>query len=108
MNQGTMGVVLRRYGQQVSLDGVLGIRTGRALVQPILECRGKQPQYIPTPLGRRRGDRFLYLGAAELEVRCGDRVECAGERYRVCCAQAIRMGEELSHWWALLRPEDEE
>lgn len=108
MSRGTFGAILRRYGQPVFLEGAAGKREGRAFVQPILERGGAQTQQVPTPLGRRRADRFLYLGAPDVSVACGDRVECMGSHYRVSCAQMIRIGEKTSHWWAMLRPRDEE
>ncbi len=98
---GVLSGILRRYGQSVALeDGGQAL----AFVQPILE---RSEQELPTPLGRRRTDRFLYLGAPELELRCGMGLTCGGKGYRVCCAQPIRVGTQISHWWAVLRPEDE-
>lgn len=103
MRRNPLPGLLRRYGRPVALgDG----RTGMAFVQPILERSERSDQVLPTPLGRRRADRFLYLGAAELPLRWGDRLRCGEECYRVCSAQAVYMGGAVSHWWGMLRPEE--
>ena len=68
------------------------------------------PQRLPSPLGLRREDRFLYLGPPQpaLEGGTGDWVEWAGRGYEVVSAHPVFVGETVSHLWALLRPRDEE
>ena len=100
--------VLRRYGEQALLTGETGARRARAVIRPVPERSGEGTQVLPTPLGRRRTDRFLYLGEPGVPVAWGDRVEWSGPPCRVSRAQAIRVGREISHWRAELRPEDEE
>ena len=96
--------ILQRYGQSVTVynrqapEGM----TLRAFLQPVRE-RGML-QALPTDLGETRQDRLLYLGppeaALETDGVCG--VEVGGELYRPQSAQAVRVGEEVSHWWAVL------
>ena len=38
----------------------------------------------------------------------GDKVTCLGVDYEVQAAQPIRVGETLTHWWAVLRVRDGE
>lgn len=98
--------MLARFGRQVVLRrGEEEPRTGRAFLQAVLERREDWRQSLPTPLGEIRQDRFLYLGEPGLPLEEGQVVECMGRDYRVEAAQPIYLGEELSHWWAVLRPE---
>lgn len=92
--------ILGRYGQEVALcsQGAEQI-TVRAFIQPVLEK--KEEQVVPGPLGRRREERFLYLGPADMPLTAGvSRVERGGQTYEVQTAHLV--GE--SHWWAVLRP----
>lgn len=108
MRRGLPGGLLRRYGQSVTVTGGAGTPTAvRAFVQPILQRGETDLQVRPTPLGTRRGDRYLYLGAAETPIRAGDTVEGLGLTFRVQTAQPIRVGDGISHWWAILRVKGE-
>ena len=95
--------VLARYGQQAAVcegrEGP-GVQV-RAFLQPVLDRR--EDQSVPSPLGLRREDRFLYLGPPEVPLRQGGRVVWRGEGYAV--QSAHKVGQ--SHWWALLRPMEE-
>lgn len=95
--------ILAKYGQSVSVfDGEKSVRV-RAFLQPVLE-KGRE-QEVPSPLGLRREDRFLYLGPVDAPLTAGvSRVEGQGQAYEVQSAHLV--GE--SHWWALLRPRDKE
>ena len=100
--------ILKRYGQAVTVyparddEGVLR----RAFLQPVLE-RG-EGQQVPSPLGLRREDRFLYLGPADLPLTAGvSRVEWKGQDYEVQSAHPVG-GATTNHWWAILRPRDKE
>lgn len=104
--------ILRRYGQEMTVcAGPEGPETPvRAMLQPIRANRREEEQVLPTPLGRRREDRFLYLGQAEVPLKAGTGafLRWREEQYAVQSAQPIYLGKELSHWWAVLVPMDEE
>lgn len=98
--------ILNRYGQELTVENEGGRTSVRAFLQPVLE-RG-QEQSVPTPLGLRREDRFLYLGPAELELTAGESWVCwNGQDYEVQSAHPVG-GTKPHHWWAVLRPVDRE
>lgn len=100
--------LMGRYGQAVEV-----IRAGeripaRAFVRPIVS-KQEGRQHMPTPLGLRGEDRFLYLGEPQVEVSAGaDRVVWQDRKFEVLSAQPIYVGEQLSHWRAVLLPADKE
>lgn len=101
--------ILARYGQTVTVyqgEGGSGIDT-RAFLQPILE---KDHDFVPSPLGLRNEERFLYLGAPEVELSVEKRsvVDWGGKQFEVYSAREVYVGKELSHYWAVLRPRDRE
>lgn len=99
--------ILHRHGTEVTVfarresEG----EKGWALLQPLLE---KNTQLLPTPLGGRREDRFLYLGESglALEAGKGGRVECELGTFSIQSAHPIHARGAVSHWWAVLRPQD--
>ena len=102
--------ILSRYGQPVTVylpRQEEGAQT-RAIVQPVLT--GGEDQRVPSPLGMRREDRFLYLGPAKAALSGGDGswLSCGKMRYEVETAQAVYVWERVSYWWAVLRPGEEE
>jgi len=99
--------ILRRYGQPVTVyEGEQAGVSLRAFLQPVLE-RGKE-QEVPTPLGLRREDRYLYLGPRDVTLTAGtSRVEWKGQRFEVQSARPVG-GGQAHHWWAVLRPCDKE
>lgn len=105
MLDGAFTGLLERYGQAVQVERDGAALTGRAFLQPVLERREDWVQALPTPLGVVRKDRFLYLGEPGLPLEHGDRVVCRGGSYRVQAAQAVYVGERLSHWWGVLGAE---
>lgn len=92
--------LLVRYGQQVVLHQGEQSAAGRAFLQPIREA-GREQQ-VPGPLGLRREDRFLYLGAP------ADWVEWNGAAYTVQSAHPVYLGRTALYTWAVLRPREEE
>ena len=108
MNRGAISALLRRYGQPITLRRADGSCVeDYAFVQPIRST--DTLQNLPTPLGIRREDRFLYLGSGSLPVKAGEgQVRCGGIRYDVVQAQPIYIGDAVSHWWAVLVPGEEE
>ena len=105
---GEWQAILTRSGRDVTLyspqypEGT----TLRAMVQPVLERTGEQQ--VPSPLGMRREDRFLYLGKPEEPLTPGCWVEWNGTGYEVQTAHPIQAGGRTSHVWAVLRPRDRE
>ena len=101
--------VLRRYGRPAALwqDGAQ-VAVGLALVQPLYE---KEAQRLPTPLGRQRTDRCLYLGEAGLAVdQLGeeDWLAWEGQAYQVLNAQPVALGGTVLYRWAILTVREEE
>ena len=67
--------------------------------------KGGREQQVPSPLGMRREDRFLYLGPKEAALQAGEsQVVCQDGTYEVQSAHLV--GDH--HWWAILRPRDKE
>ena len=65
----------------------------------------EREQRLPSPLGQRPEDRYLYLGPAGIPLEAGrSQVEWKGRAFEVQSAHLV--GD--SHWWALLRPRDRE
>ena len=110
MMTGVLTGLLARYGQAVAVErrDTGETAAGRAFLQPILDRREDWKQRRPTPLGLARKDRFLYLGEPGLPLSMGNKVTSLGVDYEVQAAQPIRVGENLSHWWAVLRVRDRE
>ena len=103
----TVDALLARYGQKVEVVRDGAARSARAFLQPILDRGRETRQFLPTPLGVRREDRFLCLGREELRAD-RDQVRWLGGLYDVQTAQPIYVGGALSHWWAVLVPADKE
>lgn len=95
--------LLARYGQTVEIHpkGSPDGETVRAFLQPVPERREGRSQREPTPLGLARRDRFLYLGPPGIEMD-GCTVVWRGTRFGVRTAQAVYVGDRISHQWALL------
>ena len=106
---GTVRALMGRYGQRVEV--LKGEKTLplQAFLQPITRQSGEEKQYLPTSLGLRREDRWLYLGEGEISLSpLEDRVRWRGKTFEIQAAQPIYIGDRLSHWWAILIPEDKE
>lgn len=96
--------LLAMYGQEVTLrlEGMED-RPLRAFLQPVLDR--EREQRLPSPLGQRLEDRYLYLGPADIPLEAGrSQVEWKDRAFEVQSAHLV--GD--SHWWALLRPRDRE
>ena len=99
--------VLARFGQDVTLypaGGGEGTPV-RAFLQPLL--RREEDQQIPSPLGLRREDRFLYLGPAHAPLEDGGTVARGTDRFSVVSTHLVGGRQEV-YRWALLRPCDGE
>lgn len=103
--------MLNKYGQRATVyskDGATG-SAARAFIQPLLSEKQSLHQHSPTPLGRRRTDRFLYLGerGIAIEAGVGCCVQWGEERFSVQMAHPVYIGGEILHWWAVLIPQGE-
>ncbi len=99
--------ILRRYGERVCIHQKDGEEQSvRAFLQPVLEKNSEQEE--PSPLGLRRSDRILYLGPKTVSLTAREcRVEWRGKLFDVQSAHPVGPGDG-HHWWAVLRPRDEE
>ena len=105
----TVNSLMRRYGQQVEVLEAGVVTPARAFLQPITSQKEDGHQLLPTPLGLRREDQFLYLGQPQVELNAGEsQVRWLGGIYDVQTAHPIYVGRGLSHWWAVLVPADKE
>ena len=101
--------IVSRYGRAVVCYDKCGTVTGEgmAFLQPITE---KEWQKSAGALGSCRTDRFLCLAPADLPLgEPGDAgwLECGGEAYVPMAVHPIHLGEEQTHWWAVLKVRDE-
>lgn len=104
----TVRGLLGRYGQTVELEWEYQSQRTKtkALIQPILEKNRENQQYLPTPMGVQRLDRYLYLGLAEIAADKGMRVHWGSLCFSVQTAHPIYIGDTLCHWWGVLIPEE--
>ena len=87
----------------IRMGGTAGEGGLRAFLQPVLDR--EREQRLPSPLGQRPEDRYLYLGPADIPLEAGrSQVEWKDRAFEVQSAHLV--GD--SHWWALLRPRDRE
>jgi hypothetical protein len=99
-----------QYGQSVVCYDENGQATGegKAFFQPITR---EQWQKSAGMLGAYRTDRFLCLAPAGLslgEPGDGGWVEQGGGRYQPIAVCPVYLGQEQTHWWAVLEPREED
>ena len=99
-------ILLRQYGQSVTLHQETGTILTKAFLQPLRETRSEQQ--IPSPLGLRREDRFLYLGSPEYVLSPKDWIEWNDRAYDVWSTHPIYMEQGALYIWAVLIPRDRE
>ena len=90
--------ILRRYGQEATVERDGAAEAVRAFLQPVRERDESVPE--TTAAGWLDGRLWLYLGKAA--VRAGDTVLWNGRRFRVRSGRPHYIGTELSHWRAVL------
>lgn len=106
--KGQFSRILARYGRPATVHRGTAVQVGPAMVQPLLD---KTEQWSPSPLGRRRNDRFLYLGEPGLALDgLGEDgyVEWDGAAYDVEAAHPVAAGGETLYWWAVLTAREAE
>ena len=106
----SIGSLFERYGQSVTFYYADGTRKEtHAFLQTIRETNEQRGQALPTPLGRVGLERVLCLAPSDSAldtVRGGGCAEWRGRRWNVTGAAPIYIGDEVSHWEALLTPRD--
>lgn len=90
--------ILRRYGQEVTVEREDGAETVRAFLQPVRERDEAVPE--TADIGWLDGRLWLYLGREA--VRAGDLVLWRGRRFRARSGRPHYIGERLCHWRAVL------
>lgn len=112
MRSFSIAPLLRQFGTPVTAvrAGELSGREGFAFLQAVSEGKERGRQFVPSPLGIFRDERFLYLGEAELSLEGmeGGYLLCEGRFYVVSSAQPVYVGKTLSHWRAILTRKEEE
>lgn len=99
---GQFSRILARYGRPTAVHRGTDVQVGQGIVQPLLD---KTEQWRPSPLGRRRQDRFLYLGEPGLALDGLGKdgyVEWNTAAYDVEAAHPVALGNETLYWWAVL------
>lgn len=105
--------ILDRYGQIVAFhpegEDVLDLPI-RAFLQPVLNQKESWFQKQSSVLGQGTKELYLYLGPAGVPLdQLGDGyLEGLGKKFDVQAAEAVFVGTEVSHWWALLVPREED
>ena len=97
--------LFERYGLTVRVerDGE-GSCEKKVFLQPVRESVKEYP-FTVTELGAMDDRRWLCLLRSEL--REGDRLWAMGRGYIAVNCAAVTLGEEVSHWRAILIPERE-
>ena len=90
--------ILRRYGQEVTVEHGGETETVRAFLQPVRA--GDEAPGEPGAAGWLDRRRWLYLGQRAVEA--GDTVLWKGRRFRVRGGRPHYIGAGLSHWRAVL------
>lgn len=101
MVQRTVAWILGRCGDVVTLVDGEDRHTIRAVVQPL--AQNSDEKRLPTAMGQMDEGRYLYLGLPQYPVEARRHsVIWHGRLYGVQNAHPIYVGEDISHWWAVL------
>lgn len=96
----------RRYGREVTVEHGESTEVTSAFVQPITVESGGEPFSVGA-LGASDKRCWRYLGCADVRVEQGDRLRCGEKRYRVRRAESVKLGEAVTHYWAVLDREED-
>lgn len=106
MIQRTVAWILERCGENVTLVDGGDSQSGCAVIQPVTQKTSEQR--APSPLGLVEGAKYLYLGLPQYPVVPRRHlVIWRGHTYEVERGHPIYVGEDISHWWAVLVERDE-
>lgn len=94
-----------RYGAAVTVEHGEERTASRGFLQPLAQTEGEP--FSVEPLGAVDTRSWRYLGSADCPVAQGDRLVCAGRRYRVRRAERVCMGESVTHYRAVVDREEE-
>lgn len=101
MVQRTVAWILGRCGDVVTLVDGEDCRSVRAVVQPITQ--NSDEKRLPTAVGQMDEGRYLYLGLPQHPIAARRQtVIWRGRTFWVQSAHPIYVGDEISHWWAIL------
>ena len=97
---------IKAYGQRMICCDREGteLSEGMALVQPMT---GAEWHHSAGALGSFSTERFRCLAEPHLPLSGGGVVEWCGSRYEVMNVRPIRVGNKVTHLWAVLRPAEE-
>lgn len=95
-----------RYGCEAMVEHGGETRAARGFVQPITAESGGEP-FSVGPLGASDERCWRYLGSPEVRVAQGDHIRCGGKRYRVRRAEGVKLGDAVTHYWAVLDREED-
>ena len=108
MIQRSFSRILTRYGQDMTVYSQAARKSigVRAFLQPMRE-KGTE-QSVPSPLGRVRQERFLYLGPPESFPDEADLVTFGSQTLHVQRTHLIYAGAQPIYRWAVLIPNTRE
>lgn len=94
-----MEEALARFGQAATVESPAGAADTRAFIQPLRERRETAVGAV-SGIGWSDERLWLYLGTAAAKE--GDTVLWQGQRFYVRSGRPVYLGEQVSHWRALL------
>lgn len=97
----TVAWILERCGDEMILvDGDFR-RAIRGIIQPITQ--NSDEKRLPTAVGQMDEGRYLYLGLPEVSIAARrHQIVWRGRVFDVMNAHPIYIGDDISHWWAVL------
>lgn len=101
----TIAHAFARYGMAVTVEHGEERTESRGFLQPLAQTEGEP--FTVGSLGAVDTRSWRYLGSADCPVVQGDRLACAGKRYRVRRAERVYMGERVTHYRAVADREED-
>lgn len=100
----TIAHAFRRYGAEVTVEHEGESVQTHGFLQPLAQTEGEP--FTVGVLGAVDTRGWRYLGSADCPVAQGDRLVCAGKRYRVRRAERVCVGELVTHYRAVADREE--